>query len=308
MPDALELPGMLRAVVELVRSEWLAGIRRRVVDEFVALAGRHAVRRLGHPAARCLPRLAAVARALDDLAEPPAGLRRVQAVRIGGGSLHVVDLPACEVRAADIPALALAVRCQNEGSLSRADQYSYSAHDPLLSLWPRHGARKHNSRISHSPSHPGQCCWCRRMKVRAMASRSACGGGPWFSAAFTIERNRMYYSPRGSGFDAGLVPRALPMRRARGLAIDRGRPHRPARARDAFPPVAARCRHGATIPRSSRRRLGVHVATLGRTASAVGMEVQELSHFGVRRGAAGGTLAGLRSDPHREGVLAWLLR
>src|SRR5213078_4549278 len=68
----------------------------------------------------------------------------------------------------------------------------------------------------------------------AMASRSACGGGPWFSAAFTIERNRMYYSPRGSGFDAGLVPRALPMRRARGLAIDRGRPYRPARARDAF--------------------------------------------------------------------------
>src|SRR5205823_14407953 len=70
-----------------------------------------------------------VARALDDLAEPPAGLRRVQAVRIGGGSLHVVDLPACEVRAADIPALALAVRCQNEGSLSRADQYSRSEED-----------------------------------------------------------------------------------------------------------------------------------------------------------------------------------
>src|SRR6266516_8132492 len=190
MPDALELPGMLRAVVELVRGEGLAGIRRRVVDEFVALASRHAVRRLGHPAARRLPRLAAVARALDDLAEPPAGLRRVQAVRIGGGSLHVVDLPAREVRAADIPAVALSVRCQNEGSLSRADQYSYAAHDPLLSLPPRHGARKHSSRISHSPSHPGQCCWCRRTKVRA----------------------------------AGLVPRALPMRRARGLAIDRGRP------------------------------------------------------------------------------------
>src|SRR5213595_1788481 len=118
----------------------------------------------------------------------------------------------------------------------------------------------------------------------AMASRSACGGGPWFSAAFTIERNRMYYSPRGSGFDAGLVPRALPMRRARGLAIDRGRPHRPARARDAFPPVAARCRHGAASG-------GSGVVTLR-----------------SRRGAAGGTLGGLRSDPHREGVLAWLLR
>src|SRR5256886_11909584 len=40
VPDALELPGMLRAVVELVRGEWLAGLRRRVVDEFVALASR----------------------------------------------------------------------------------------------------------------------------------------------------------------------------------------------------------------------------------------------------------------------------
>src|SRR5436309_11223512 len=133
MPDALELPGMLRAVVELVRGEWLAGIRRRVVHEFVALAGRHAVRRLGHPAARRLPRLAAVAGPLDDLAEPPAGLRRVQTVRIGGGSLHVVDLPACEVRAADTPPLALAVRCQDERTLAGTHQHPYTAHDSLLS-------------------------------------------------------------------------------------------------------------------------------------------------------------------------------
>src|SRR2546429_1559797 len=105
MPAALELPGMLGAVVELVRGERLAGIRRRVVDEFVALASRHAVRRLGHPAARRLPRLAAVARALDDLAEPPAGLRRVQAVRIGGGAPFLGDLPHPRRRAARIPAL-----------------------------------------------------------------------------------------------------------------------------------------------------------------------------------------------------------
>src|SRR5438445_11985717 len=75
----------------------------------------------------------------------------------------------------------------------------------------------------------------------AMASRSACGGDPWFSAAFTIERNLMYDSPRGSGFDAGLVLRAIPMQRVKGLAIDRLRPHRPGRERDAFPPHAARC-------------------------------------------------------------------
>ena len=38
MPDALELPGMLRAVVPLVRGERLAGFGRSVVDELVALA------------------------------------------------------------------------------------------------------------------------------------------------------------------------------------------------------------------------------------------------------------------------------
>src|SRR2546422_6435454 len=39
----------------------------------------------GHFAAGRLPRLAAVAGALDDLSEPPARLRRIQPVRIGGG-------------------------------------------------------------------------------------------------------------------------------------------------------------------------------------------------------------------------------
>src|SRR5467141_265670 len=38
VPDALELPGMLGAVVPLVRGEGLAGVGRRVVHEFVALA------------------------------------------------------------------------------------------------------------------------------------------------------------------------------------------------------------------------------------------------------------------------------
>src|SRR2546425_10759936 len=82
---------------------------------------------------RSLPRLAAVARALDHLSKPPARLRRVQPVGVGKRALHVVDLPAGEVRAADIPALALAVRRQDEGSLTRADQYPYTAHDALLS-------------------------------------------------------------------------------------------------------------------------------------------------------------------------------
>ena len=44
MPDALELPGMRRAVVPLVRGEGFAGCGRGVVDELVALALGQAVR------------------------------------------------------------------------------------------------------------------------------------------------------------------------------------------------------------------------------------------------------------------------
>ena len=82
MPDALELPRMLRAVVPLVRGERLAGFRRCVVDELVALALGHAVRRGGRFAGRCsglMPGLAAVIRALNDLPEPAAGLRCITA-------------------------------------------------------------------------------------------------------------------------------------------------------------------------------------------------------------------------------------
>ena len=107
MPDALELPGVRRAVVPLVR----AG--DAVVDELVA---------------HRLPRLAAVVGALDHLPEPAAGLRRIQPVRVGGRALEVVDLPAGKVGAADVPPLALAVRRQDERALARPNQYPYSAH------------------------------------------------------------------------------------------------------------------------------------------------------------------------------------
>ena len=107
MPDALELPGVLRAVVPLVSAGYA------VVLELVADR---------------LPRLAAVVRALDHLPEPAAGLRRIQPVRVGRRALQVVDLPAREVRAADIPPLALGVGCQDECPLTRANQDSYPAH------------------------------------------------------------------------------------------------------------------------------------------------------------------------------------
>src|SRR3989449_11693131 len=111
MPDALELPGMLRAVVPLMRGEGLARLRGRVVDVLVALAFGETFRGLFQHTSRRLPRLAAVARALDDLSEPPARLRRVQPVRIGGGSLHVIDLPAREGRGPPVSPVSLVLPC-----------------------------------------------------------------------------------------------------------------------------------------------------------------------------------------------------
>src|SRR5204863_6893379 len=43
-------------------------------------------------------------------------------------AFHVVDFPAREVRAADVPALAPAVGRQHEGAFAGADQNAYSAH------------------------------------------------------------------------------------------------------------------------------------------------------------------------------------
>ena len=107
MPDPLELPGMRRAVVPLMR----AG--HAVVDELVADR---------------LPRLPAVVRALHHLPEPAARLRRVDAVRVHGRALEVVDLPAAEVRAADVPLLALAVGAENERAFPGSDQHTHAAH------------------------------------------------------------------------------------------------------------------------------------------------------------------------------------
>src|SRR4029453_12457382 len=101
------------AVVPLVRSG------HAVVDELVADR---------------LPGLAAVVRSLDELTEPAARLRGVDAIGIGRRPLEVVDLPACEVRPADVPGLPLAVRRQDERALARPHQYSHAAHRRLL--WP----------------------------------------------------------------------------------------------------------------------------------------------------------------------------
>ena len=69
-----------------------------------------------------VPGFAAVVGALDDLPEPAAGLRGVDAVGIDGRALHVIDLPAGEVRAGDVPLLPLAVGGEDERALARADE------------------------------------------------------------------------------------------------------------------------------------------------------------------------------------------
>src|SRR5260370_22994036 len=110
MPHPLELPGMLRAVVPLVRGERLAGFVRRVVSELVARRLRRTGRRrFSGGRSRLVPGFAAILGALNNLAEPAAGLRCVNAIRIGRRSLQVIHFPACKMWAADVPLFALAV-------------------------------------------------------------------------------------------------------------------------------------------------------------------------------------------------------
>jgi hypothetical protein len=75
-----------------------------------------------------MPGFAAVVGPLNDLAEPTARLGGVDPVRIRGRAFHMIDFPAGEVRAADLPFLALAVRREDKRALARADQYPDLAH------------------------------------------------------------------------------------------------------------------------------------------------------------------------------------
>ena len=124
VPHALELPRMLRAVVPFVR----AGVA--FVHEFVALGLRAAVgaAQFLWSAAGRLPGLAAVVGALDDLAEPAAGLRRVNAIRVHRRAFEMVDFPAREMRSGHVPLFAFAVRGENESSFFCANQHTYFAH------------------------------------------------------------------------------------------------------------------------------------------------------------------------------------
>src|SRR6266851_6592549 len=126
------------AVVKLVRGHRRARRSRGVINKFVALALGHAAgpgffagRRSG-----LMPGFAAIVGALDHLPEPTAGLRRVNSIGISRRSFEVIHLPAGEMRPADVPFFALAVRCKNECALACAHQYPYLAHlsSPLFSV------------------------------------------------------------------------------------------------------------------------------------------------------------------------------
>src|ERR1044072_4588054 len=120
MPDAFELPRVLSVFIKLMRGDRFAGFLGSVVNEFIALARWHTL--LVHcwqagRRSRLKPGLGTVVRALNDLAEPAAGLRRVDAVRIRGRAFDVVDLPAGEVRATHVPIFTFSIRSQNECTL-----------------------------------------------------------------------------------------------------------------------------------------------------------------------------------------------
>ena len=131
MPDALELPGMLRAVVPLMCA------RKTIVNELVTLGFWHAIRILQflRAAARCTPGFATVVRALNDLPKPVAGLRGVDQIGVNHRTFHVINLPPREMRTADLPSFTRAIRSQNERAFFCADQNSDFAHYFLLFLF-----------------------------------------------------------------------------------------------------------------------------------------------------------------------------
>src|SRR5215469_13038377 len=128
MPDSLELPWVLRAVIPLMCGQRLAGGFRGVIDEFVAIALGHGAWRRRRSCSRNLPGLATVIGALNDLAEPATGLRGINTVGIRRRPLEVVHLPAGKEWPRNLPSLTFTVCGCDESAFARANQYTYVAH------------------------------------------------------------------------------------------------------------------------------------------------------------------------------------
>src|SRR4051812_4013641 len=121
MPDPVELPRPQRSVVPLMFA------RFPLVAEVVADR---------------LPGRTTVIRALNHLTEPPTGLRGIDPVRIQRRRLEVIDLPAGEVRAVDLPVRAAFVRGEDEGPLAGPDENTCATHP--LSLSPSDRPRRYS--------------------------------------------------------------------------------------------------------------------------------------------------------------------
>src|SRR5207248_9988135 len=110
MPDPLELPGMLRAVIPLVGGEWLAGLSRCVIGKFIAGGFRRTwFWLLSRRRSRLVPGFATIVGALNDLSEPAARLRGINSIRISRRSFQVIHLATRKMRSAHIPLFAFAV-------------------------------------------------------------------------------------------------------------------------------------------------------------------------------------------------------
>src|SRR5437879_12167269 len=111
---------MLLSIVELMSGERLPGFRGSVVDKLIALPFGHATGAglFARRSAWLYPGLAAVIRALNDLPEPAAGLRRIDAIRICGRTVEVIHLPTGKLRSADVTLLPLTI--QRKGTCTTA--------------------------------------------------------------------------------------------------------------------------------------------------------------------------------------------
>src|SRR6266511_3806601 len=129
MPNALELPRMLRAVIPLMCA------RDTVVNKLVALTFGHSVRTFQflRAASGRVPFFSTVIGTLNDLAEPTAGLRCVNAARIDQRTFHVINFPSRKMRTTDFPSFTRAICCQDERSFSCTNYNSNYAHVFLLS-------------------------------------------------------------------------------------------------------------------------------------------------------------------------------
>src|ERR1051325_714708 len=115
MPDSLEFPGMRRTIVPLMR----AG--DAVVQECV-------------PDPR--PSFPAVIGALYELPKPSAVLRGVQPLEVDRRSFEMEYLPTGKMGASNLPLFAHCVGSENECTLARPHEDTYTAHVTLSPVGP----------------------------------------------------------------------------------------------------------------------------------------------------------------------------